>query len=230
MRENSMTPHRTTALRLAAASVLLMAAALPARAATLADGIWQGTWFPGTSCRDAQERRITATARNGRLQGSVENRSGQPGHLDAAVDEDGSFHGTVLNLQRYVVNLVGRAGPERITGSWTVKGDCGSGKFVLTLEESMGTAGGPPAAVTGAALGSMNERAALVQSLFDQSLITETEYRQTLARIGAPAPAPAATLTGHDARLQALDKLFQQGLITEEEYKRKAAEIGAAAD
>ena len=226
-----MTPNRALALCLAQTSLLLFAAILPARAAELADGAWQGTWFPGNSCRETRERRITATARDGKLQGSIENSSGQAGHLEATVDEDGSFRGSVLNLQRYTVTMYGRAGAGRITGSWTVREDCGRGKFELTLvEAAQGQAGASSDAKAPQALGGKEERAALVQSFYDQGLITETEYKQTLARIGAPPPASSAAQTEGGARLQTLQRLFQQRLITEDEYKRKAAEIEAAAD
>ncbi len=61
----------------------LTVTASTASAGTIPDGDWEGRWYPGDSCRDTKERRITARVSDGHITGQVHNPPRNPGAFGA---------------------------------------------------------------------------------------------------------------------------------------------------
>ncbi len=195
----------------------------PAEAAGLTEGQWSGTWYPGSSCRDTKERKITAEVAGGTIKGRVDNPHGKPGLFKGEVKENGRFQVNVHGLKSYSFTMFGQGGGNQASGRWTTRNDCGAGKFTLAL------ASAAPAAAAVEAPKDETPRQ-LLERLYNDGLITEAEYRQKLAELGGgqPAPEPAATAeTGGDARVQALQDLYNKGLITKADYEQKLGQLQA---
>ena len=220
-----------TRLRLAVPILAIAGAllALPSagQATGLTDGQWTGTWYPGSSCRDTKERKITAEVVGGRITGQVENQYGSAGRFQGEVKANGKFQANVHGLKSYSFTMFGQGGGGQVSGRWTTRNDCGAGKFTLSLASAAPTA---PAAT----VAPQNETPQqTLKRLLDDGLITESEYQEKLAELnaGQPAAQPAAVApaASGDARVQALQDLYNKGLITKADYEQKLSQLGAKA-
>ena len=220
-------PHSTRALR-GTAPLLLIALLLclpgSGHAAGLSEGQWAGTWYPGSSCRDTKERKITAEVSGGEIKGRVENQYGKPGLFRGEVKDNGKFQANVHGLKSYSFTMFGQGGGGQVNGRWTTRNDCGAGKFTLAL-----VTGAPAAATAPAAAPQDESPKQLLDRLLRDGLITESEYQQKLAELGGgqPAAQPAAAPATGDARVTALQELYKKGLISQADYEQKLSQIQA---
>ena len=199
-------------------AALLLAVPGAGQAAGLAEGQWAGTWYPGSSCRDTKERKITAEIAGGKIKGQVENRSGKPGLFQGEVQENGKFQANVHGLKSYSFTMFGQGGGGQVSGRWTTRNDCGAGRFTLAL------ASAAPAATTAPAPDESPQQ--LLDRLLQEGLITEAEHQQKSAELSGAQPAaqPAAAPAG-DERVQALQDLYQKGLISKADYEQKLSQL-----
>ena len=195
------------------------------------DGRWEGRWEPRDSCRDRQERQVTAEILDGEIHGKVDNAPGNPGTFVAEVKPNGKFIATVKGFKRDTFKVFGRVTPAEIEAKFTGRNDCGPGKIVLRPVEPDSPSAAAPETKAGQG-GAPNALAAL-ETLRAQGVITEEEYLAKLKDLAANPPAaqaaPAKRLPP-DPRLRELDDLLTSGAIGADEYLARRRAITGSGD
>lgn len=185
-----------------------------ASAVEVRDGNWEGRWYPGNSCRDTRERRVTAYTEGGHIRGEVHNPPSDPGVFAADIEPSGRFTSTVAGLKRFSISVNGRASPSEIRATWEGRDDCGTGNFVLTWlgeDEEIPAEEWVPL-----------EPAAQEPETVEEEPEAATVQPDPTPQKSEPAAAPAEPAAGEpDSARAALETLRKQGVITEDEYQAK---------